>query len=269
MINIDSIIVVFVVTLVVGIFAGRNVRSLRDFSVSAKIFPTTVLVSTIFSTWIGGDDLIGVSKRIYGVGLVFFVISLGHCVSLFLHAYIIAPRVIRDFTNKISVSEIMKELYGKPGQVVSGVANVLFSVAYAVMGDVIAVLWPSKISDKSELMLSRIVTVLFGITSMYVATMFSCMIDFGIYFSNFWTPTVVAPMFLYLFNFKTDIKTYLISVAIGFTAIIFFRYSVPEDYTIVSQIFGALVTFSVMFILGKHFGCLSRPYDSALVFNRV
>ena len=74
---------------------------------------------------------------------------------------------------------------------------------------------------------------------------------------------------LYLFNFKTDIKTYLISVAIGFTAIILFRYSVPEDYTIVSQIFGALVTFSVMFILGKYFGCLSRPYDSALVVNRI
>ncbi len=468
---IDLAIVVFylIITLVVGILAGRNVRSMRDFSVSAKIFPTSVLVSTIFSTWMGGDDLIGVSERIYGVGLVFFVVSLGQCVSLFLHAYIIAPRVIRDFSNKISVGEIMRKLYGKPGQVVSGVANVLFSVAYvavqvkaigcvcsmffeishfhgiiigsfvviayssfggirsvvftdvlqfgfliigiplmanvslekvggweyllfnlpehhveltsfqgsfllfaayfiycafpcfnpmliqrilmakderqsaqslvisgilyipfyavitvislsavlmfpginpdnaflnvldyslptvvkgiAVSGvlavimstadsflnvssiaatrDVIAVLRLSKISDKSELMLSRIVTMLFGITSMYVATMFSSMIDFGIYFSNFWTPTVAAPMFLYLFNFKTDIKTYLISVAIGFIAIILFRYSVPEDYIIVSQIFGALVTSSVMFILGKHLGCLSRPYDSALVVNRV
>lgn len=468
MIDLFIVVLYLVSTLVVGIFAGRNVRSMRDFSVSAKNFPTSVLVSTIFATWIGGDDLIGVSERIYGVGLVFFVISLGQCVSLFLHAYIIAPRVIRDFTNKISVGEIMRELYGKPGQVMSGLANVLFSIGYvavqvkaigcicgmffeishfygiiigsfvvieyssfggirsvvftdvlqfgvliigismmanvslekvggweyllfnlpehhielasyqgsfllfvayfvycafpcfnpmliqrilmakdkrqsaqslvisgilyipfyaiitvialsavlmfpgidpndaflnildyslptvvkgmAVSGvlavimstadsvlnvssiattrDVIAVLWPSKISDKSELMLSRIVTVLLGITSIYVATMFSSMIDFGIYFSNFWTPTVVAPMFLYLFNLKTDVKTYLISVIMGFVSIIIFRYSVTGGYVVVSQITGAFVTFVAMFILGRYFKTLSQLHDSGLSISR-
>lgn len=52
---IDSVIVVLylVVTLVVGVFAGRNVKSMKDFSVSAKIFPTSVLVSTILATWMG------------------------------------------------------------------------------------------------------------------------------------------------------------------------------------------------------------------------
>jgi len=468
MIDLVIVVLYLIVTLVVGFFVGRNVKSMRDFSVSAKIFPTSVLVSTIFSTWMGGDDLIGVSERIYGVGLVFFVISLGQCVSLFLHAYIIAPRIIRDFTNKISIGEIMRELYGKPGQVVSGVANVLFSVAYvaiqvkaigyicsmffeishfhgiiigsfvviayssfggirsvvftdmlqfgvlmigiplmanvalekvggweyllfnlpehhvelisyrgsfllfiayfvycafpcfspmliqrilmakderqsaqsliisgilyipfyavitvialsavlmfpgidpnnaflnvldyslptvvkgiAVSGvlavimstadsflnvssiaatrDVIAILWPSRINDKTELMLSRIVTVLLGFVSVYVATMFSSMIDFGLYFSNFWTPTVVAPMFLYLFNFKTDIKTYWISVVIGFVSIIIFRYSVSEDYVIISQIVGALVTFIAMFVLGEYFRTLSHPYNSKLVVSR-
>jgi len=468
MIDLVIVVLYLVVTLIVGFFVGRNVRSMRDFSVSAKIFPTSVLVSTIFSTWMGGDDLIGVSERIYGVGLVFFIISLGQCVSLFLHAYIIAPRIIRDFTNKISIGEIMRELYGKPGQVVSGVANVLFSVSYvavqvkaigyicsmffevshfhgiiigsfvviayssfggirsvvftdmlqfgvlmigiplmanvalekvggweyllfnlpehhveltsyrgsfllfiayfvycafpcfspmliqrilmakderqsaqsliisgilyipfyavitvialsavlmfpgidpnnaflnvldyslptivkgiAVSGvlavimstadsflnvssiaatrDVIAILWPSRINDKTELMLSRIVTVLLGFVSIYVATMFSSMIDFGLYFSNFWTPTVVAPMFLYLFNLKTDIKTYWISVVIGFVSIIIFRYSVSEDYVIISQIVGALVTFIAMFVLGEYFRTLSHPYNSKLVVSR-
>ena len=59
--NIDLVIVVLylVVTLAVGIWAGRNVKSMKDFSVSSKIFPTSVLVSTIFATWMGGDDLIG------------------------------------------------------------------------------------------------------------------------------------------------------------------------------------------------------------------
>jgi len=469
--NIDLVIVVlyFVITLVVGIFSGRSIKNMRDFSVSSKIFPTSVLVSTIFATWMGGDDLIGVSERIYSVGLAFFVIALGQSLSFFFHAYVIAPKIIRGFSNKISIGEIMGDLYGKPGQVMSGIANVLFSIAYiavqvkaigcichlffgvshlsgtiigsfiviayssfggirsvvftdvlqfgilmigiplmanvalekvggweyllfnlpeqhieltsyqgsfalflayfvycafpgfspmliqrilmakdekqstqslvisgmlyvpfyavitvialcavlmfpnidpnsaflnvldsslptvakgiAVSGvlavimstadsflnvsavaatrDVIAVLWPDKINDGTELMLSRAITVFLGIVSIDVATRFTSMIDFGLYFSNFWTPTVVAPMFLYLFNLKTDIKTYLVSIAVGFMSIVIFRYSVPEDYTIISQIFGALVTFFSMFILGKCSGTLSRPYDSALAVSRV
>jgi len=468
---IDFVIVVLylVVTLAVGIFAGRNVKNMKDFSVSSKIFPTSVLVSTIFATWMGGDDLIGVSERIYSVGLAFFVLVLGQTLSLFFHARVIAPKVLRDFSDKVSIGEIMGDLYGKPGQVMSGVANVLFSIGYiavqvkvigcicnsffgiphfygtiigsliviiyssfggirsvvftdvlqfgiliigiplmanvalekvggweyllfnlpeqhleltsyqgsfllfvlyfiyfafpgfspmiiqrilmakderqasqslvisgilyvpfyavisvialsavlmfpgidpnnaflnvldyslptvikgiaisgvlavimstadsflnvsaiAVTKDVFAVLWPSKISDKSELMLSRTVTVLLGIVCIYVATMFDSMVDFGLFFSNFWTPAVVAPMFLYLFNLQADTRTYLISVSVGFISIVIFRYSVPEDYSIVSQLFGALVTFFSMLALGKYFGNLRHPYDSNLVVSKI
>ena len=129
---IDLVIVVsyLIVVLVVGIFAGRNVKSMKDFSVSSKIFPTSILVSTIFATWMGGDDLIGVSERIYSVGLVFFVIALSQISSLLFHAYVIAPKVIRGFSDKISIGEIMRDLYGKPGQLICGISNVLFSLGY-------------------------------------------------------------------------------------------------------------------------------------------
>lgn len=469
MIDLVIVVLYLVVTLAVGIFAGRNVKSMKDFSVSAKIFPTSVLVSTIFATWMGGDDLIGVSERVYSVGLAFFVLVLGQTLSLFFHARVIAPKVLRDFSDKVSIGEIMGDLYGKPGQVMSGVANVLFSIGYiavqvkvigcicnsffgmphfhgiiigsiivimyssfggirsvvftdvlqfgiliigiplmanvalekvggweyllfnlpeqhleltsyqgsfllfvvyfiyfvfpgfspmiiqrilmakderqasqslvisgilyipfyavisiialsavlmfpgidpnnaflnvldyslptvvkgiaisgvlavimstadsflnvsaiAVTKDVFAVLWPSRMNDKSELMLSRGVTVLLGIVSINAATKFSSMVDFGLYFSNFWTPTVVAPMLLYLLNFKTDIKTYLISIVIGFVSIVFFRYSVSEDCAVVSQVVGAMVTFVTMYVLGKYLKTLRRTYDSNLAISRA
>ncbi|MBO6056403.1 MAG: sodium:solute symporter family protein [Alphaproteobacteria bacterium] len=467
---IDLIIVVLylILTFVVGIFAGRNVKTMKDFSVSSKIFPTSVLVSTIFATWISGADLIGVGERIYIVGAAFFVVLLGQTLSFLFHAYIVAPKVLRGFSGKISIGEIMRDLYGRPGQVMCGIANVLFSIAYiavqvkaigcichlffgvsdffgiiigsfivityssfggirsvvftdvlqfgiliigiplmasvslekvggweylfsnlpshyveltsyqgsvslfvaylifyafpcfnpmliqrilmakderqasqslvisgilyipfyavitvialsavlmfpgidpnnaflcildyslptivkgiavsgvlavimstadsflnvsaiAVVRDIFTVLWPSKMDNKSELMLGRVVTVLLGITSVYIATMFSSMIDFGLYFSNFWTPIVVAPMFLYLLNLKTDIKTYLVSVVVGFVFIVVFRYSVPEDYVVISQVVGAFVTFVTMFFLGKYRRMLSHPYDSNLVVSR-
>ena len=471
MINLDLAIVVLylIVTLVVGIFAGRNVKNMKDFSVSSKIFPTSVLVSTIFATWMGGDDLIGVSEKIYNVGFVFFVVQLGQTVSLFFHAYVIAPKILRSFSDKVSIGEIMGALYGKPGQVMCGVSNVLFSIGYvaaqvsaigyvcslffdidhflgtiigslivityssfggirsvvftdvlqfgiliigiplmanmalekvggweylisslpeqhveltsykgsfslfiayfviyafpgfspmliqrilmakdenqaaqalaisgilyvpfyavimvialsavlmfpgidsnnaflnvlnyslptvvkgiAISGvlavvmsttdsflnisaiattrDVVAVLWPSKVNDRSELLLSRTVTVLFGLMSIYIATMFHSMLDFWMYFSNFWAPTVVAPMLMYLLNLKTDVKTYLLSMVVGFVSIVIFRYSVSEDYVVVSQVVGTCVTFVAMFVLGRYLRTLSYPYDSDLVVSRA
>ena len=134
-INVDlSIVVLYlVVTLAVGIFAGRNVKTMKDFSVSSKVFPMSVLVSTIFATWIGADDLIGLCERVYSVGLSFLMITLGLSLSFLFQAYVVAPKIIRGFPNKISIGEIMGDLYSKPGQVTSGIANVLFSVGFIAM----------------------------------------------------------------------------------------------------------------------------------------
>ena len=130
MIDLVIISLYLAVTLAVGIFAECGIKSMKNFSISSKIFPTSVLVSTIFATWMGADDLIGVSERIYSVGLAFFVIVLGQTLSLFSQARVIAPKVLRGFSDKISIGEIMGDLYGKPRPVISGIANVLFSVGY-------------------------------------------------------------------------------------------------------------------------------------------
>ncbi len=162
------------------------------------------------------------------------------------------------------------------GIAISGALAVIMSTAdsflnvsaIAVSRDVVSVLYPSKMSDKFELLLSRLVTVLLGLVSIFAVTMFNSMIDFWVYFSNFWTPVVAAPMLLFMLNSKTDVKTYLISIVVGFVSIVIFRYSVPGDYVAISQIFGAVVTFFTMIILGKYFGGLSRAYDSNLAVSQ-
>lgn len=468
---IDSVIVILylVVTLAVGILAGRNVKSMRDFSVSAKIFPTSVLVSTIFATWMGGEDLIGTSERVYKFGLSVFILLMTQTLSLLFHGYVIAPRVLRNFSDKVSIGEIMGSLYGKIGQMLSGISSVFFCLGYlaiqvsalghicnmffglpfsygvmagsfiiiiyssfggirsvvftdvlqfgiliigiplmanvalskiggwdyllsslpdqhlelfsykgssslfivyaiiyifpffspmlmqrilmakstkqatqslvisgilyipfyavitvialcaiklfpgiepntaflnvlnyslppivkgiaisgvlavimstadsflnvsavAVTRDVVSVLCQSKMRDKFELLLSRFVTVLLGLMSIFAVTMFDSMIDFWVYFSNFWTPVVAAPMLLFMLNLKTDMKTYLVSVAVGFVSILIFRYSVPEGYAAISQVVGAVVAFITMFVLGRFLNTLSHPYDPDLVISKI
>lgn len=153
--------------------------------------------------------------------------------------------------------------------VMSTADSLLNAASIAVSRDVFAVLYPAKMNDRLELMLSRGSTVVLGFASVFIAARFTSMIDFGLFFSNFWTPAVVGPMFLYLFNLKTDVRAYLIGVSVGFIFIVVFRYSVPEDYTIVSQILGALVTFVTMFVLGRYWKTLSHPCDPDLVVSRI
>ena len=130
MIDIVIVFAFVIITLVVGFVYGKNVNSMRDFSVSNKTFTTTALVATIFATWMGGDDLIGVTERIYTAGIVFLFVTFSQFISLAIHAYLIAPRILKDFEDKISIGEIMGELYGDIGKIISGVSSVLFSIGY-------------------------------------------------------------------------------------------------------------------------------------------
>ncbi|MDR2780995.1 MAG: sodium:solute symporter family protein [Holosporaceae bacterium] len=463
---IDAVIicVYVIVTLIVGYFAGRHVKTMRDFSVSDKAFPTTVLVATIFATWMGGDDLIGVSERIFTVGIIFIIVQWAQFISLAIHAYVIAPKIVADFSDKISVGEIMGALYGNIGQVASGIASVLFSVGYvavqtssigyvcnlffgishtygsligsfiiilystfggiravvftdvlqffvliigiplmasvalnsvggfeglishlpashisidtssrtfwvnvvffivcafpffnpvliqrilmaksakqasnsliiagslympfyaviaiialcavvifpdtdpnnaflsilnhslppivkgiAVSGvlavimstadsflnvsvvstvrDIAAVLVHKKFNDRQELIFSRFATIAYGIASIFISTWFYSMIDFWLYFSNFWAPTVIAPMILYMFNIKTSIKIYITSVIIGLCSIVVYRNIIPEDFNMISQLFGMSITLICMLVAHKR----SQKY-STLGSNRI
>ena len=447
-----------IITIIVGFIAGRKVKTMSDFAIASKKFPTSVLVASIFTTEMGADDLLGVSERIYSVGLIFFVVQCAQTISLLMHAYIIAPKIIRDFYDKISIGEIVGTLYGRVGQIICGIASMLFYIGYvsvqisaigcvcslflgiphfygtwigslvvvlyssfggvrsivftdmlhftilmigiplfasvaldkvggwnylashlpsehlnfgsshelfwihvvflivyafpffspvltqrillanserqaansliisgilyipfyaviaiiafcavvlfpgidpndafldvldyslppvikglAISGvlavimstadsflnvaaiaaarDVFGVVWPNKLNDKTELRISQIVTVIFGLSSIYIATMFHSMIDFWLYFSNFWAPTVIAPMILYMFNFKTDTQTYLYSLCIGMISVIVYRYSVPEEFTIISQLVGMAVTLACMISFGRCFSTISR-----------
>ncbi|GHT98027.1 sodium:pantothenate symporter [Alphaproteobacteria bacterium] len=451
MIDITIVCIYLILTLVVGYIAGRNVKTMRDFSVSDKTFSTTALVVTIFATWMGGDDLIGVSERIFSIGIIFLIIQWAQFISLAIHAYVIGPKIVEDFSNKISIGEIMGELYGDWGQLIAGIANILFSIGYvavqvcsigyvcnlflgiphfygtiigslivimystfggirsvvftdvlqffiliigiplmasvalnkiggveslissipashlhinvssmgffvhvvffvvcafpyfnpvliqrilmsknaqqasnsliiagalyipfyviiaiialcavaifpdtdpnnafldilhyslppivkgiAISGvlavimstadsflnvsvisavrDVAAIIIPNKLNDRQELCLSRFMTMIFGLASIFIATCFYSMIDFWLYFSNFWTPTVVAPMILYMFNIRTSTRIYITSAAIGLCSIVIYRYLMPEDLNIISQLFGMSVTIVSMLLLHK------------------
>ena len=125
-----AIIVLYLAALIiVGYKSGRNVKTMRDFSSVNGSLSTTVLIPTIFITIVGGEDFIGTGE-VYSIGITFFLINLAQIIGLIGHAYFFAPKILKDFPDKISVGEIMKELYGEPGQIITGVVTLIVSVGH-------------------------------------------------------------------------------------------------------------------------------------------
>lgn len=431
-----------ITVLIIGICASKKINNLKDFALSKGNFSYSIMVATIFSTWIGGEDLIGVSERVYMHGIIFTFVLYAQFISLALHAYIIAPFTIREFYDAVSIGDIMCKIHGRNGQFITGIAVVLFSIGFisvqvsclgnvcneffgisnflgtvigaliiilysfgggiravvwtdffqfgvliigipviasvallhvggleqliqkvppklltfnvdknvfweymcitiagavpyfnpiliqrilmsknikqakesllisgalyvpfyalvtliglcalvlfpnivpgnsfltivntlvppalkgitliailavimstadshlnvaaiSISRDVIEVLSNKKLSDKTELLILRLSTVVIGMVAIFVATRFDNKMDFWLYFSNFWTPTVVAPMILYMIGVVLSGRQYLFSILLGGISIILYRSLVPNEFDPISHVIGMLVT---------------------------
>ena len=128
---IDVLLIVLYLSavIIIGYKSGRNFKTMKDFSSAEEKLPTISLVATIFATWIGGDDILGTGEFCQ-IGITFLVINLAQIFYALGHSYIYVPKILKEFSDKISVGEIMEELYGKPGQIVTGMAAITQSVGY-------------------------------------------------------------------------------------------------------------------------------------------
>jgi Na+/proline symporter len=126
------------VNLIVGLLAGRRVRSLRDFSIGNKDFTTATVTSTIVATWIGGGFMFYGLQNIYTNGLLFIIPLLGSTLCLLFTGQVLAIRM-GEFLNNLSVAEAMGDLYGPTVRVITAISGILRSIgSIAIQFQVIA-----------------------------------------------------------------------------------------------------------------------------------
>ena len=138
--NIDiAIFVVFlVITLFVGLRYGRGVRTIEDYALGGRNFSTATLVGTIVATWMSGSGFFITVSKSYTDGLYFTLTSISVVISLFIIGYILAPR-ITEFLGRLSIAEVMGELYGDKVRFITAVSGIigtagLMSVQFKVFG---------------------------------------------------------------------------------------------------------------------------------------
>ena len=59
------------ITLVVGVFAGRGIKDIKDYAIANKAYGPPVLVLTLVATMIGGGSATGYTAQIFADGLIF------------------------------------------------------------------------------------------------------------------------------------------------------------------------------------------------------
>lgn len=135
----DNIIIIsyLVLTLIIGFYKGRNIKSMQEFSVADKKYSLPILVATMTATVIGGGATLGLISSIFSVGVAYIFIAFGNPINRFLVSQFFVDRIDR-FADCISVGDIMHRLYGRHAQIITGICGALYGAA-AVGGQVSAI----------------------------------------------------------------------------------------------------------------------------------
>lgn len=111
------------IILLLGLWSGKGMKTLSDFSVSHRSYGTLVLFATLSASFIGGGFSIGNAEKVYRLGIANIVALWGFSLKEILVAKFIAPRT-GNFPGVISVGDLMDRGYGKTGRIVSGFFSV-------------------------------------------------------------------------------------------------------------------------------------------------
>jgi Na+/proline symporter/signal transduction histidine kinase len=124
--GIDSAIVVvfLLITLVVGIISGRGITSIKQYSLGEGDFSTGTISATIIATWISGGIFSMAISETYTKGLYFIIPLLGDALVFFVIGLVLAPRM-KNFLGKISIAELMGDLYGQHSRIITAIVGVL------------------------------------------------------------------------------------------------------------------------------------------------
>lgn len=117
------------VTLVVGLWAGRNVKNMKDYALANRQFGALVLTVTFIATYIDGNDAQILPARIFSGGLVEWISRPGTGLAFLLFGWLIAPKLYR-FKGCLTLGEIAELLFSSNAQIITGLFGFLGSILW-------------------------------------------------------------------------------------------------------------------------------------------
>ncbi len=127
------------ITLIIGLRASKGIKNIREYAIANKMYGTGILTMTLLATFYNGLN-IGKEKAILDYGLVASFSPVGVAIMFIYMGLWIVPKMAR-YTNCITIGDIMKDLYGNYGSMITGLLGTFFiifvvSAQFVAMGQI-------------------------------------------------------------------------------------------------------------------------------------
>jgi SSS family solute:Na+ symporter len=128
--DVDTLIVglYLVVTLAIGIWSGRSIKTFRGYAINDRSTSTIALCLTIAATGIGGGSTIGVAEKAFSSGIVFPIIYLLGSLNLFFIGLFIAPKMEKYFDRAQTPGSFAGLFWGHAGEFTVSVVGLFYSL---------------------------------------------------------------------------------------------------------------------------------------------
>mgnify|MGYP005772144113 CR=1 FL=1 len=113
--------------MLIGIFAGKNMKDANEFAVPKKEYPMAFIAATMSATFMGGGFCAGNAASVFTSGVSNVAALTGFSICQVLIGLFVAPKVAR-FQNVHTAGDMMALCYGGKAKRLTGVFSVLISV---------------------------------------------------------------------------------------------------------------------------------------------
>lgn len=116
-------------TLAVGVYQGRNLKSMKDYAIADRKYSTPIMVCTLMATLIGGENTIGIAEKVFSEGIIYILMCAAFPLSTLIISRTAAGQIGR-FDGCYSVGDIMATNFGDFGKVLTGFMGAALSLGY-------------------------------------------------------------------------------------------------------------------------------------------
>jgi len=110
------VILYWLISVAIGLYAARNVKNSRDFAVAGRSLPMCVVTATVFATWFGAEAVLGIPAAFLKEGLNGVVADpFGSSLCLILVGLFFARKLYR--MNLLTIGDYYRQKFGRTVEV--------------------------------------------------------------------------------------------------------------------------------------------------------
>ncbi len=158
-----SVILYFIFTIAIGLWAARRVRNSKDFLVAGRSLPLYMSAATVFATWFGAETVLSVSATFAKDGLGGIIADpFGSSFCLLFVALFFARAFYR--MDLLTIGDFYRKRFNKPVEVITSLAITASylgwtSAQLTALGLVISVLSDGAISLNAGIVIGAVIVV--------------------------------------------------------------------------------------------------------------